>query len=108
MSTEVIESGPFTSLEQSMLASSLVRQRQVHGFGFYNAVAAVCGSVGALAAGLPQILEDHWSSAPQPSRWFLLFVPSAILGAFIARSLSPSVEQRGGPGRSSGLQRSRS
>ena len=33
LSTEVIESGPFTSLEQPMLASDLRGRAQVHGFG---------------------------------------------------------------------------
>src|SRR6266849_5641437 len=52
LSTEVVESGPFTSLEQPMLATGLDRGRQVAGFGVYNAVATAAGSVGALAAAL--------------------------------------------------------
>ena len=50
LSTEVVESGPFTSLEQPMLATGLAGGRQIAGFGVYNAVATAAGSVGALAA----------------------------------------------------------
>src|SRR5213080_1896719 len=40
LSTEVVESGPFTSLEQAMLASELEGRQLIRGFGLYNAVAA--------------------------------------------------------------------
>jgi MFS family permease len=54
LSTEVVESGPFTTLEQVMLASTGTRQPQVlRGFGIYNAVATVAGAAGALLGTLP-------------------------------------------------------
>jgi MFS family permease len=54
LSTEVVESGPFTTLEQVMLASTDARQPQVvRGFGLYNAVATVAGAAGALLGTLP-------------------------------------------------------
>ncbi|MFD1937203.1 MULTISPECIES: MFS transporter [Nonomuraea] len=54
MSVEVIESGPFTTLEQVMLAGTGRPQKQVvRGFGLYNAVAAVAGTLGALLGSLP-------------------------------------------------------
>jgi len=86
-SSEVIESGPFTSLEQPMLASDTSGRGQVHGFGIYNAVAAIAGSVGALAAAVPELLGNG-----EPGRWFVGFVPLAGVGWMIARSLSASVE----------------
>jgi MFS family permease len=92
LSTEVIESGPFTSLEQAMLATDLEGRAQLHGFGAYNAIAAAAGSAGALVAGIPQLLADHWSHAPTLSRWFLVFVPVAVAGAVIAATLSDRVE----------------
>ena len=58
LSTEVIESGPFTSLEQPMLAADPHRP-PVHGFGVYNAVAAVAGSFGA-----SRLLSPSWSAPP--------------------------------------------
>ena len=54
LSTEVVESGPFTTLEQVMLASTNTHQPQVvRGFGLYNAVATLAGAAGALLGALP-------------------------------------------------------
>ena len=64
LSTDVVESGPFTSLEQPMLATGLPGGSQIAGFGVYNAVATAGGSAGALAAGLPGLLRGAWSSPP--------------------------------------------
>jgi MFS family permease len=97
LSTEVVESGPFTSLEQPMLATGLARGRQVAGFSLYNAVATVAGSVGALAAGVPGLTRDWWSSPPADDRYFLLFVPVALAGALVASRLSPAVEASPSP-----------
>ena len=58
LSTEVVESGPFTSLEQSMLASELQHHRLAAGFSIYNATATLAGSVGALLAGGPKLLRS--------------------------------------------------
>ncbi len=92
LSTDVVESGPFTSLEQPMLAAGLPGGRQIAGFGLYNAVATASGSLGALAAGLPGLLRHWWPSSPPAQRYFLLFVPVALAGALAAARLSPAVE----------------
>jgi MFS family permease len=92
MSTEVIETGPFTSLEQAMLASELDGNRLVRTLGIYNAIATAAGALGALAAGLPELLDNAWADAPTDQRWFLLLVPGGIVGTALARSLSPAVE----------------
>lgn len=108
LSTEVIESGPFTSLEQVMISTELRGRAQVRGFGTYNAIAAVAGSLGALAAGLTDVLHGAWSGAPDSSHWFLALVPVAVLGGAIALSLSPRVEAGRQPrGRRARLERSR-
>jgi predicted MFS family arabinose efflux permease len=115
MSSEVIESGPFTSLEQAMLATDLTGRRRVHGFGLYNAVAALAGSLGALAAALPAAARHLWPGAPGDQRWFLLFVPVALAGAVLAGRLTNRVEATGPvqptasrpQGTGSGLDRSR-
>ena len=88
LSTEVVESGAFTSLEQSMLATELTGQARTRGFGTYNAVATAAGSVGALAAGGPELLRRVWPGAPIDQRFFLLFVPVALAGAVVAGTLS--------------------
>ncbi len=92
LSTEVVESGAFTSLEQSMLATELTGRERVRGFGVYNAVATAAGSVGALAAGGPELLRRVWSGAPVDQRFFLLFVPVALAGAAVAGTLSSQAE----------------
>jgi MFS family permease len=92
LSTEVVESGPFTSLEQAMLATDLRGHELARGFSLYNAVAAAAGSVGALAAGLPALARDLWAGAPSDQRWFLALVPAAVAGAAVARTLSAAVE----------------
>jgi MFS family permease len=92
LSTEVVESGPFTSLEQAMLATELTGRQLVRGFGLYNAVAAGAGSLGALAAGGPALLRHVWPSVPEDQRFFLVFVPVALAGAAVAWRLSAAVE----------------
>jgi MFS family permease len=92
LSTEVVESGAFTSLEQSMLATDLAGRERLRGFGVYNAVATAAGSVGALAAGGPELLRRIWSGTPVDERFFLLFVPVALAGATVACTLSRRVE----------------
>ncbi|HMG26823.1 MAG TPA: MFS transporter [Acidimicrobiia bacterium] len=110
LSTEVVESGAFTSLEQSMLATELTGRERIRGFGTYNAVATAAGSLGALAAGAPDLLRRIWSGTPVDQRFFLLFVPAAFAGAAVACTLSRRVEADPRPHEARpapGLQRSR-
>jgi len=95
LSTEVVESGPFTSIEQSMLSAELEGHELVRGFGLYNAVATASGSLGALAAGLPALLRRHWIGAPGEDRFFVVFVIAALAGAAVAATLSRAVEAGG-------------
>lgn len=104
LSTEVVESGPFTSLEQAMLATELHGRARTRGFGIYNAVATAAGALGALAVGLPELARSQWSSAPGDQAWFLVLVPAALAGAGVAASLSSDVEA---PRRAPGETRSR-
>jgi len=94
LSTEVVESGPFTTLEQVMLANSGAHQpRLVRGFGVYNAVATVAGAAGALLGTLP------------PDRRLLggTLIVVGVAGALLAARLPPSIEapatERTGPRR---------
>jgi len=92
LSTEVVESGPFTSLEQVMLATALGGRRGLRGFGTYNAVATAAGSLGALAAGGLGPLRHVLPGAFSDQRAFLVFVPVALAGAVVAATLTPAVE----------------
>jgi MFS family permease len=106
LSTDPNESGPITTLEQSMLASTPSRERS-RVYGRYNAVAYLAGAVGALAAGGPSALRDVLPALPADQRWLLAMPVGAVVCLLLALRLSRSVEvteQR--PGQR-GLQRSR-
>jgi MFS family permease len=91
LSTDPNESGPITTVEQSMLASTPPRERsQV--YGRYNAVAYLAGAVGALAAGGPSALRDFFPAIPPDQRWLLVMPIGAVLCATFAIRLSRSVE----------------
>jgi len=92
LSTDVVESGPFSALEQAMLPTGLDRRGQARIFGLYNATATVLGSFGALLAGGPSLLRHLWPTIPADQRFFLLFVPIGVAGALLARSLPAAVE----------------
>ena len=108
LSTEVVESGPFTSLEQAMLPETVAVERRTRVFGTYNAVATIAGSFGALAAGGPELLRDAGFGVPGDQRFFLALVPVGLLGAVVTASLSPHVEAaRTARRRAAPLERSR-
>ena len=86
ISPDVVESGPFTSLEQAMLP------RTVEGdatplFGTYNTVATLAGSLGALAAAVPGVL-----ALGSPQRWLAAYPICALLALPLAARLSASVD----------------
>ena len=80
VSTDVVESGPFTSLEQAMLPHAGGETTRL--FGTYNTVATLAGSVGALIALL--------GSSP---RWLLAYPLAAGAALLAAARLSPAVER---------------
>jgi MFS family permease len=87
VSTDVVESGPFTSLEQAMLPRAAGNVPPARLFATYNTVATLTGSLGALAAGGPTLL--HAAS----SRWLLAYPIAAALALPVALRLSPAVEE---------------
>ena len=87
ISTDVVESGPFTSLEQAMLPQTAAAGQTSQLFASYHTVATLTGSLGALAAATPSLLG---SSSPQ--RWLLIYPVAAALALPFATLLSPSIE----------------
>jgi MFS family permease len=91
LSTDVVDNGPATTLEQTMLANEDTAAAGKAGarvYGLYNAVASLCGAAGALAATVPGRLGTSSASA-----WpFLVLVPVGLAGAVLAARLSPAVE----------------
>ena len=93
LSVEVTESGPFTSLEQAMLPHATPgRDATTRAFGVYNAIAALVGSAGALAAGGPELLRRVTHMAAADRRFFLLYPALAVVAAAVAWGLSDRVE----------------
>jgi predicted MFS family arabinose efflux permease len=80
VSTDVVESGPFTSLEQAMLPHA--GGDSIRLFGTYNTVATLAGSLGALLVLV--------GSSP---RWLLAYPVAAGAGLLAAARLSPQVER---------------
>jgi MFS family permease len=81
VSTDVVESGPFTSLEQAMLPHTAGEHEPTRLFGTYNTVATLAGSCGALIALV--------GSSPG---WLVIYPVAAALGLLASARLSPAVE----------------
>ena len=110
LSTDPNESGPITTVEQAMLASTPSAERS-RVYGRYNAVAYLAGAAGALTAGGPAALRDVLPALPADQRWLLLMPVGALVCVLLAARLSRSVEAAADAGRGpvpAGLRRSRS
>jgi MFS family permease len=94
ISTDVVESGPFTSLEQAMLPHAAPPGQTTRLFGAYNTIATLAGSLGALAAALPALIHRITASAPSTQRWLLAYPIAAAIAAPFAARLSTHVEGR--------------
>jgi MFS family permease len=92
LSTDVVDNGPATTLEQSMLAAEDAGTAAV--YGRYNAVGSAAGALGSLAVVLPGV-GPHGGSGAVHGWLFLVLVPVGITGVVLAGSLSPAVEDRG-------------
>jgi MFS family permease len=80
LSPDVVESGPFTSLEQAMLPHAGPDPTRL--FGVYNSVATLAGSAGALIA-----------IAGSSPHWLLAYPVAAAAGLLASARLSAGVEQ---------------
>lgn len=52
--------GPFNPAEEALLAEKCQAENRTQIFGLNAFFGSVMGSIGALAAGLPQLLQEHW------------------------------------------------
>ena len=86
VSTEVVESGPFTSLEQAMLPNAAEGHDPTRLFGTYNTIATLAGSLGALAA-----IATRWVDA-EPQRFLLAYPAAAAAAILVAAGLGKAVE----------------
>jgi MFS family permease len=89
LSTDVVDNGPATTLEQVMLAGEDAGTASV--YGRYNAVGAAAGALGALGAAVPGLGAGNASSGVHA--WlFVVLVPIGLAGAVLASRLSTAVE----------------
>lgn len=89
LSTDVVDNGPATTLEQAMLAAEDAGTAAV--YGRYNTVGSAAGALGALAVALLG-LGPHGSSGSVHAWLFLVLVPVGISGVVLAAGLSSAVE----------------
>lgn len=52
--------GPFNPVEEALLAEKCLPENRTQIFGLNSFFGSVMGSIGALAAGLPQLLQERW------------------------------------------------
>jgi MFS family permease len=92
LSTDVVDNGPATTLEQSMLAAEDAGTATV--YGRYNMIGAASGALGALAVTLPGLGRGAHNG---PSGWwFAVLVPVGLAGVLIASRLSAATEASAG------------
>ncbi|OIQ79255.1 major facilitator superfamily protein [mine drainage metagenome] len=89
LSTDVIDNGPGTTLEQAMLTEKDGALAKAKIFGIYNAVGALLGAMGALLQGF---ISFFVGSSQVSSMAFIILLPLGIAGAVLAASLSNEVE----------------
>jgi predicted MFS family arabinose efflux permease len=97
ISPDVVESGPFTSLEQAMLPHAVAGD-PVRVFGTYNTVATLAGSLGALAAAAPSRLHAIAPALGSSQRWLLVYPVCALAALPLAARLSARVDAEPGTG----------
>lgn len=89
LSTDVIDNGPGTTLEQAMLVQRESEISHASIFGIYNAFGALLGALGALSQGF---ISSVTGSTHISSIAFIVLLPLGIAGALLAATLSDSVE----------------
>jgi len=82
--------GPFNPVEEALLAEKCSPENRNQIFALSAFVGSVLGSVGALAAGLPQYLQESWQWEPVPSYkpLFLLTIVFSIVLLLVYRFIT--------------------
>ena len=88
LSTDVVDNGPATTLEQAMLAAEEGGRSGARAMGLYNFVGYIAGALGAIAQGGVGLLA-HGSLGPAA---FVVLVPIGLAGGALAMSLTAHVE----------------
>ncbi|HEY7346877.1 MAG TPA: MFS transporter [Ktedonobacterales bacterium] len=93
LGTTASETAPFLPIEQAMLAQIGSPERRTSLFARYNLAASFAGALGALAAGLPDLLARAGLPASMGIRlMFGVYAALALLVGVLALGLSSAVE----------------
>jgi len=93
LGTSASETAPFLVIEQAVLAHISAPEARTVIFGRYNFVAWVAGALGALAAGVPDLLTHAgWSPTAGFRLMFGVYTIVALLVVMLILRLSPQVE----------------
>lgn len=103
------EVGPFLSLEQAILPQTAAQKYRTRLFSLYNIVGALTGSLGALAAATPVLLQRALRMDPGLSfrAMFLSYAALACVALWLFSRLSSRVELVADGSSGKGLRRSR-
>jgi len=88
--------GPFNPVEEALLAEKCRPENRNKIFSLNAFVGSITGSVGALAAGLPQFLQEHWAWEPVSS-YKPLFVLTIFFSAVLLFVYAAISEERRPP-----------
>jgi MFS family permease len=88
--------GPFNPVEEALLAEKCSPEERNRVFALNSFVGSIMGSLGALAAGLPQHLQDRWGWASVSSYkpLFALTIMFSIVLLFVYRSTTEELKPR--------------
>ena len=84
--------GPFNPVEEALLAEKCLPENRTQIFGLNSFFGSVMGSLGALAAGVPQFLQERWGWGPVTS-YKPLFVLTIIFSCGLLWVYSSISEQ---------------
>jgi MFS family permease len=93
LGTSASETAPFLPIEQAILPQIVSADRRTAAFAKYNLGASFAGAVGALSAGLPDLLTKLGVGLSSGVRlMFGLYVIAALMAGVLAMRLSSAVE----------------
>ena len=88
--------GPFNPVEEALLAEKCTDENRNQIFAVNSCVGSIMGSLGALASGLPQFLQEErgWSAVASYRPLFLLTILFSIVLLLVYRSMSEQHQPR--------------
>ena len=88
--------GPFNPVEEALLAERCNPEDRNQLFALNSCVGSIMGALGALAAGVPQQLQEQWAweAASSYKPLFLLTILLSVVLAFVYRSIGEEFRHR--------------